>query len=88
MASKTPIVYLGFIDEQIRESGSSSVDFTANKIGGKPVSRAFLETRSQKLGDIGKLHCRAVLYKNIYKFAFIQVLEVPISNFYYVASSH
>ncbi|KAI5712151.1 hypothetical protein M8J75_006242 [Diaphorina citri] len=37
MASKTPIVYLGFIDEQIRESGSSSVDFTANKIGGKPV---------------------------------------------------
>uniref|UniRef100_A0A8D8YRH9 Programmed cell death protein 2-like n=2 Tax=Cacopsylla melanoneura TaxID=428564 RepID=A0A8D8YRH9_9HEMI len=37
MASKNPTVYLGYIDELIRECSSSSIEFTSNKIGGKPV---------------------------------------------------
>jgi hypothetical protein len=41
MARKGPKVLLGFEDECITEKHKSLVNFTTNKIGGKPVSISF-----------------------------------------------
>lgn len=38
MAKNTSLVLLGYDDEQISEKHISLVDYTTNKIGGKPVS--------------------------------------------------
>lgn len=39
MAQNTSLVLLGYDDEQITEKQKSFVDFTTNKIGGKPVCK-------------------------------------------------
>lgn len=41
MAKNTSLVYLGYEDEQIADKQTFCVDFTTNKIGGKPVSNRF-----------------------------------------------
>lgn len=38
MAKSTSLVLLGYDDEQITDKQISFVDYTTNKIGGKPVS--------------------------------------------------
>lgn len=38
MAKSTSLVLLGYDDEQMTDKHLSLVDFTTNKIGGKPVS--------------------------------------------------
>lgn len=38
MAKNTSIIFLGYDDEQITDKQIPFVDFTTNKIGGKPVS--------------------------------------------------
>lgn len=38
MAKNTSLVLLGYFDEQITEKQITFVDYTTNKIGGKPVS--------------------------------------------------
>lgn len=49
MAKNTSLVLLGYDDEQIAERHIAFVDYTTNKIGGKPVSIAhdFLNTNLQ-----------------------------------------
>lgn len=39
MAKNMSLVLLGYDDEQITDKQIPFVDFTTNKIGGKPVSR-------------------------------------------------
>lgn len=42
MAKNKSLVLLGYDDEQIADKQTSFVDFTTNKIGGKPVSKDVL----------------------------------------------
>ena len=45
MARKVPKVLLGFEDECITEKHKSLVNFTTNKIGGKPVSMTYFSLK-------------------------------------------
>ena len=38
LRSKEPVL-LGFVDEEIHEDESSSLDYTVSKIGGQPVRK-------------------------------------------------
>lgn len=42
MARKNPIILLGYDDELITDKHRGQINFTTNKIGGKPVSVVIL----------------------------------------------
>lgn len=48
MAKNTSLVLLGYDDEQITDKQISFVDFTTNKIGGKPVSIALFCVKKKR----------------------------------------
>lgn len=45
MAHKDPVILLGYEDEAITDKHRGQINFTANKIGGKPVSALFILER-------------------------------------------